>query len=199
MTIGIHRMKPHQAGDVAALHRVGIDRGFLTQLGPGLLADLYVAINRCAVGFVFVAEDDDGLVLGFVAGTTRTKGLYRSILLRRGWRYAGWMLKKVFSPGVIRGMIQTLLYPVRGESDTPEAELLSIVVSREMQGTAVAADLLTTLLDEFRRRGCDRVKLMVGESMVRARAFYRKHGFVPVGTIEQHGHRSHILVIDMAR
>ncbi|MCH7591855.1 MAG: GNAT family N-acetyltransferase [Planctomycetes bacterium] len=198
MSVKIQRMDFLHVEEVAALHRTGIDRGFLTRLGPKLLADLYGAINRSALGFVFVAVGGDGRIVGFVSGTTRTKGLYRSILLRRGWRYAGLVLKKMFSPGVLRGIVQTVLYPVRGASDTPEAELLSIVVSEELRGTTVAADLLTVLLDEFRRRGCDRVKLMVGESMGRAHAFYLKHGFVSAGTMQQHGHRSDILVIELA-
>ena len=197
MNVRIQRMDFLHTLEVAALHRIGIERGFLTRLGPKLLADLYGAINRSAPGFVFVAVSDDGRVVGFVSGTTRIKGLYRSILLRRGWRYAGLILKKAFRPGVLRGIVQTVLYPARSPSDSPEAELLSIVVSEELRGTTVAADLLTTSLAEFRRRGSDRVKLMVGESMARAHAFYRKHGFAEAGTIEQHGRRSHILVIEL--
>ena len=184
--------------EVAALHRIGIERGFLTRLGPKLLADLYGAINRNALGFVFVAVGDDGRVVGFVSGTTRTGGLYRSILLRRGWRYAGLILKKVLSPGVLRGIVQTVLYPVRGASDTPEAELLSIVVSEELRGTTVAADLLTALLDELRRRGCDRVKLMVGESMERAQAFYRSEEYRPVRDIRHKTAVSNLVIVEGA-
>ena len=44
------------------------------------------------------------------------------------------------------------------------------------------AQLMQACLDEAAKQGCDTIWLDVWEQNVRARAFYRKWGFVEVGT-----------------
>ncbi|MEE9269642.1 MAG: GNAT family N-acetyltransferase, partial [Candidatus Krumholzibacteria bacterium] len=149
------------------------------------------------LGFVFVALDPHDAVLGFVSGTTSVRRLYRSLLLRRGWRYVAMVARSVFNREGLRRVVETMLYPVRGDHSAADAELLSIVVREEARGTGVAAGLLAALLNEFRERGCRRAKLVVNAELVRAHAFYRKHGFESAGTILHHGRPSNVLVIDI--
>ena len=52
---------------VAHLHAVGIDRGFLTTLGEGFLALMYQAIDETP-GAVLLTELEGPRVLGFVRG-----------------------------------------------------------------------------------------------------------------------------------
>jgi [ribosomal protein S18]-alanine N-acetyltransferase len=53
----------------------------------------------------------------------------------------------------------------------------SIAVAKEARGSGVADALLKSLLRRFRRRGAERVALMVKETNRRAIAFYERHGF----------------------
>ncbi|MFQ5490107.1 MAG: GNAT family N-acetyltransferase [Phycisphaerae bacterium] len=195
--IQISRMSDDQAAAVAQLHIDGITGGFLSSLGVVLLADLYRAVNRSAVGFVFVATRDDGAVVGYVSGTTAVGRLYRWILVRRGWRYAWILARHLLSWRRIKGIVRSALYPARIDAEYPAAELLSIVVGDDFRGTPTAAELLRALLVEFRNRSTNKIKLIVGEDMKRANAFYKKHGFQIAGQIENHGRKSNVLVVDV--
>jgi ribosomal-protein-alanine N-acetyltransferase len=62
-----------------------------------------------------------------------------------------------------------------------EAEIQTIAVRRRYWGTGTGARLLTALLDEAARRGCDTVLLEVRVDNERAQALYRRFGFTPLG------------------
>jgi [ribosomal protein S18]-alanine N-acetyltransferase len=62
-----------------------------------------------------------------------------------------------------------------------EADVQTIAVRRSHWGTGIGRALLTALLAEASRRGCDQVLLEVRVDNERAQALYRRFGFVPVG------------------
>jgi ribosomal-protein-alanine N-acetyltransferase len=64
---------------------------------------------------------------------------------------------------------------------TGEAEVQTIAVDPARQGAGIGATLLTELLTEAARRGCDDVVLEVREDNARAQELYRRFGFVQVG------------------
>ncbi len=194
--IQIQRMSNGQAESVAQLHVDGIASGFLSSLGVILLADLYRSVNRCSEGFVFVATSDGGDVVGYVSGTTSVRRLYRWILIRRGWRYAWMLARHLLSWQRIKGIVRSALYPARMDTDYPAAELLSIVVRNDFRGTPTAGELVRALLLEFQTRNTGQIKLIVGEEMERANAFYKKFGFRVAGQIMNHDRKSNVLVID---
>lgn len=61
-------------------------------------------------------------------------------------------------------------------------ELVRIYAGKAWLGAGVGASLMQACLDEAERRGCDTIWLGVWERNPRGRAFYRKWGFVEVGT-----------------
>jgi GNAT superfamily N-acetyltransferase len=61
-------------------------------------------------------------------------------------------------------------------------EIVRIYAGRAWQGRGVGAALMQACLDEARERNCDAIWLGVWERNPRALAFYRKWGFVQVGT-----------------
>ena len=61
-------------------------------------------------------------------------------------------------------------------------ELVRLYVSNESLGTGVGAALMKDCIDASRNRGFDTLWLGVWENNFRAQAFYRKWGFVEVGT-----------------
>ena len=192
-------MANEHAAEVARLHISGIDRGFLSRLGPRFLADLYRAINQGKWGFMFVALDEEGRLGGYVCGATSVRCLYRSVLLRCGWRYTGTAVKYLLDWPTLRGIVESVAYPVRTGDKYPDAELLSIVVREDLRGASLATDLLAVILTELGTRGCQKVRLIVGAELARANAYYVKNGFKQVGTILSHGRLSNVLVIDVNR
>ena len=199
MAVRIQRMSDEQAESVAHLHIDGISGGFLSSLGPALLADLYRAVNRSPIAFVFVAVNQRSEVVGYVSGTEAVRRLYRHILLRRGWRYVWMLAQHAFSWIKIKGMLTSVLHPTRMDAEYPDAELLSIVVRRECRGTGAAGQLLAALLAEFRERRISLVRLIVMADLARPNAFYLKHGFRKAGQIDSHDRASNVLVIDTSQ
>ncbi len=63
----------------------------------------------------------------------------------------------------------------------PAAELKQFYVLKPWQGAGVAADLMGWVLDEARARGAEAILLSVFVDNHRARRFYERYGFEPVG------------------
>jgi ribosomal protein S18 acetylase RimI-like enzyme len=62
--------------------------------------------------------------------------------------------------------------------------LCQLYVIPALHGGGVAALLMSAALEQARMRGNDVIWLGVSEHNLRARGFYRKHGFVAVGVHE---------------
>jgi diamine N-acetyltransferase len=67
-------------------------------------------------------------------------------------------------------------------SGTKPIEIVRLYARQDCLGQGVGARLMQACLDEAVKQGCDPVWLDVWEQNTRARAFYRKWGFVEVGT-----------------
>jgi ADP-ribose pyrophosphatase YjhB (NUDIX family)/GNAT superfamily N-acetyltransferase len=61
-------------------------------------------------------------------------------------------------------------------------EIVRLYARQDWLGQGVGSQLMQACLDEAAKQGCDTVWLDVWEQNARARAFYRKWGFVEVGT-----------------
>jgi diamine N-acetyltransferase len=69
-----------------------------------------------------------------------------------------------------------------GVATVQPVELLRFYVDQPWQGQGVAGLLMQAAQDQARTRGARELWLGVWERNARAQAFYRKHGFRPVGT-----------------
>ncbi len=184
---------------VAALHVSGISTGFISSLGIDFVTALYEAIAKNKSSFGFVAEENDK-VLGFVAFTTNINKLYKSVILKKGWRFALLLAGKMFSLKRIKKVFETLFYPSRiKKMNLPSAELLSIVVADESQRKGLGLQLLQKGLAGCAKRGIDKVKVLVGADNKPANELYQKCGFEFVGQINNHGILSNIYVADTAK
>jgi ribosomal protein S18 acetylase RimI-like enzyme len=72
--------------------------------------------------------------------------------------------------------------PLPGITGERPLELVRIYSLKEWIGHGIGPALMQACLQEAEKRGCDTLWLDVWEQNVRARAFYRKWGFVEVGT-----------------
>lgn len=193
----VRPMAPPDAAEVAALHATQIAGGFLSSLGTGVLCSIYSALPDSQAGFGFVAEHD-GRTMGFIACATDLRKLYRQILGRRGFTLVWRLLRHVSSLRTIRKMVQTLLYPKKIEKlGVPEAEVLSVATTPQARGMGVASRLMQEALDEFIRRGCHRVRVLVGADLAPANTYYMRNGFRLVGVIDHHGRQENIYAVDL--
>jgi len=193
----ITNLKKQHASQVASLHISGISTGFVSSLGLGFVSALYESIAEDENSFGFVAVEDEK-VLGFVAFTTHLDKLYKSVVLKSGWRFALLLVGKMFSLKRIKKLFETLSYPGRVKKmELPSAELLSIVVAEEGRGKRLGTQLLQKALQECARRGIQEIKVLVGAGMEPANRWYVNRGFKLQGQINSHGNISNIYTVQI--
>ena len=192
-------LRPMRAGDAMAIARIHAERiptAFLSKLGPDLLTQLYEGMHRAPDAFIHVAVDSADQVVGFASATTRVKRMYRSVLLRRGWRCALLMLPHLPKWSTLRWLAQRLSFPITAGKSYPDAELLSIAVVAGEQGSGVANALLVEIVAEYRRRDCEKFRVLVGAAIERSNAFYVKRGFTLTGRVDDDVSSNHIYTIE---
>jgi len=173
---------------VAALHIASIDRGFLSQLGPRFLSLLYAAMDADSQSTLIV-EVEQGRVLGFVSGGTGLGSVYRALLARLP-SLAWALLPAMLSPKKLYRIAEILLHSRSEAQELPTAELFSIAVAPAARGTGCAQRLYAELCDYFRGRGIPAFKIVVGQGLAPAHAFYSKMGAEPVSEVEVHAAQS---------
>ncbi len=181
------------AHDIASLHIQGINTGFISSLGIDFVTALYEAIAKSTSSFGFAIEDNDNKVLGFVTFTTNLNKLYKSIIVKKGWRFALLLAGKMFSLKRIKKVFETLFYPGRVKKmNLPSPELLSIAVSPEKHHAGLATQLVQKSFEHCQKIGLDKVKVLIAADNETANKLYLKCGFKLVGQIDNHGVTSNI-------
>ena len=194
--VTVRLLDPSDAEAVARIHREEIASGFLSMLSQKFLARLYRDIAVDCNSVVFVATDSASAdVVGFVAATVSTSGLYKRLLARNALAYVVHLLPLAVKPSMLGRILETLWYPFRtkvGRSEatscsTPEAELLSIAVSACSRRRGLGQRLVAALDDWFVGRA-SRYAVVTWQEDERANAFYRSRGFVVADSFLHHGH-----------
>ena len=184
---------PHR--QVAALHAVNIDRGFLSSLGLPFLALVYRAIDEEPES-VLIVEEREGRIVGFVAASAGMGAIYRR-LLRRPVALGIALAPSLFRRERLRRIFEILRYGRGGceAAHSPAMELLSIAVAPDMRGQGIADLLYRRLMDHCRSSGVNAFKIVVGEALAPAHRFYQRMGATPAGRIELHaGEESRVYV-----
>ncbi len=182
------------AGQVAALHIQCISTGFISSMGIDFVTSLYDAIvkSKSSLGVVAVRNEK---VIGFVSFTTNLNKLHKSIIRRKGLKFALLLAGNVLSLRRIKKIFETLFYPARiKRMNLPSAELLSIAVAPEERRKGLAGQLIEKGLRLYRKTGVDKVKVLIGADNKAGNKLYRKSGFELIGQIVNHGVLSNIYV-----
>jgi ribosomal protein S18 acetylase RimI-like enzyme len=182
------------AGQVAALHIQCISTGFISSMGIDFVTSLYDAIvkSKSSLGVVAVRNEK---VIGFVSFTTNLNKLYKSIIRRKGLKFALLLAGNVLSLRRIKKIFETLSYPARiKKMNLPSAELLSIAVAPEERRKGLAGQLIEKGLRLYRKTGVDKVKVLIGADNKAGNKLYLKSGFELIGQIVNHGVLSNIYV-----
>jgi ribosomal protein S18 acetylase RimI-like enzyme len=185
------------ARQVAELHIEGINTGFISSLGVNFVTALYDAIAQSehAFGYIYASPIDENKVLGFVAFTNDVGALYRSILKKKGLRFAFILARHTLSFSRIKRIFETLLYPKKANNiELPSAELLSISVASEARKKGLGYELINKGLKTCYDMGIEKVKVMVAEANAPANMLYQKCGFKLTQQTDSHGVPSNIYV-----
>ena len=181
---------------VAALHAVSIDQGFLATLGVPFLALMYRAIDEAADS-VLLTEERAGRVVGFVSGGLGMGPIYRR-MLRYPLMLAWTLLPSLWRPARIARILDILRYG-RSLPDVdvqlPKAELLSIAVDPEARGSGVAERLYRRLEAHFSGQGIPAFRITVGDALAPAHRFYQKMGAQVAGRMEVHAGTGSVIYV----
>ncbi len=170
---------------IARLHKAFIPTGFLSQQSLNFLNALYLFLIMQEIVYVVKEEEN---VVGFIAGSLNTDGLYKRFLKSNVPLLIAFALRNLFSIDFIRKAAETFTAPkktVLDDLDYAVPELLSIVVDKSYAGKGYGKELLGCLEQEFRRSNAKDYKVLVG-SQLEANRFYVNNGFVRVKEIELH-------------
>jgi len=161
---------------VAELHHKSIDNSFLTLLGVDFLKVLHEGFVESDLAQTFV-YCEDGIVRGLICGTNHPKGFLKKIFFLKLARFTKIIIPKLLTnPKILFSCFETLFYSKKTQI-REDAELLVIVVDKDVRGEGIGSKLLTHLLDEFSRKNARKVKVIVDESNTYANQFYGKMGF----------------------
>lgn len=202
MDTEIKAMSLEHIPGVVEAHLESFPGFFLTFLGPAFLREMYSALVEDHHGVCFAALKGKQVV-GFVAGTSRSSGVY-SRLLRR--RLIGFILAII--PAVIKrpGIIPRLLRGVSGPpgqagDGTGRGRLMSIGVLPGEQGKGLGVQLVRAFLDQAWLHGAEEVDLTTDARENQAvNLFYQRLGFIMEGSFTTpEGREMNQYVIDLDR
>ena len=187
----IHRAELKDYSSIAKLHRNSIRKGFLSSLGIPFLSRLYEAINRESGACVLVAENKNTIV-GFIAGVADIRGLFKKILLKQWFYFMIPLLHFICNGSIIKKMVETVLYGLKRDKssqskDTCTAELLSVVVRKELQGRGIGKKMVMELETFFKCNDIRKYKVVTFSRDSQSNYFYTSFDFRLVKTFTHHG------------
>lgn len=184
------------AVDVDAVAKVHIDAFpgfFLTRLGYGFLYELYKGFLDHPDGIFLVAKDEQGMLVGFAAGTVAPDHFFSDL---RKQRAASFLLHAI--PALLRSpslVVAKLYSAIFYRGDKPSsleggALLSSIGVSPSVVGKSVGKELLARFEQEAFSRSAPFVYLTTDEvGNDRVNQFYVRNGYVVEARFMQGGKR----------
>lgn len=180
------------AAAAGQLHAEQIAGGFLSFLGPEFLTRLYRRICRSTSSFLLVAEER-GQIVGFVAGCTDLRSLYRAFLLRDGLASAFGALGRLLRGW--RRALETLRHSSADAVGTGRGvELLAIAVDRSHQGRGIGNQLVEAFLERVTADQVQAAYVVVAAENVQAVSLYRRAGFVGADEFELHAGSASLLM-----
>ena len=193
----IRRMNKNDAGKIARIHQSALPETFLSSLGLTFLTEMYSSLANDPKSIIFVAEEK-GNIVGFVSGILDGDSFIKRIMLISPIRLSiQASLQIIKKPSIIKKIFQTLHYGnlcfIKGAS----TELLAIAVTPEFQRDGIGSFLFNALLEELKSKNIKKLKVLVGQELISAQNFYKKHQFIYQKTIELYGKKKDILVKDI--
>lgn len=183
------------AWQIAEIHQQEIKKGFLSTLNNNFLTKIYSAIIGSKYSFCVIAEKDQK-IRGFIAGVTDFNSFYLYFLKRYFFSAIVLIFPKIFNFKNIKKIFEVLFYPQK-EENLPEAELLSMALSKDFQGKGIAGLMFNKFISEMKNRKINSFKVLVGSSLSPAIRFYEKNGFKFLKETRVHENVSRIYIYQL--
>lgn len=197
----IRQMEMTDIPQVVKVHLASFPGFFLSFLGERFLALFYAGICRAQHGIGLVYLDDQEQPAGFAVGSADPRGFY-SELLRRDWlRFGLASLSAIRKrPSILHPLLRAMRHPSEHPAGEDVAGLFSMGVSPKLQGRGAGKVLISSFLDEAKRRGSRRVYLTTDQTNNDvANTFYSNLGFkVKRQFVTPEGRRMNEYWIDLA-
>lgn len=158
--IVIKKIKKSELNDVITIHEDAFKNFFLTELGSKFLYVYYKSVMRHNDGILLGAYNENKMV-GFCAATTLSAGFNKKLVITNLYDFLkigiNLLLRK---PSSIIHLLKNFSKTDNTTYDNGMyAELLSIGVSKQMQGKGIGKHLLTELEEYLNKRNCKSVSL----------------------------------------
>ena len=150
---------------------------FLPKLGLRFLILLYDTLIsvKGVFGYVFMEGNE---IAGFVIGTFNVKGLFTKVILKNGWKMIFCLIPQIIEDiSIIKNILETFLYPLRGNKVPIAAELLVIGVDERFRKRGVGKQLVGQLNNAFKEEGISVYKVTVTSGNKIANQFYENLNF----------------------
>lgn len=174
----IREMRIEDLDKVVDIHLCAFPGFFLSFLGPRFLRLLYRGIIFYDAGIALI-YDQDGKVVGFVAGAIAPSKLYKHLIRTHFFGFAWAALDAVLrNPLIIPRLLRAFLYPNKTSRLQNTATLMSIAVDPRIQGSGIGQQLVNAFLEKASQQGVNRVDLTtdrLNNDVVNS--FYCKMGF----------------------
>ena len=162
------------------IHNQAFKDFFLTSLGESFLKLYYTSIMKSSKGLVICMFDDNENVVGFSAGTLRSKGFHKKILFSNKFAYLySLFYLLIFRSRAIYRLIKNLSKNKSSHIDDGNyAELLSIAIPPKYKGLGYGKILIQEFEKELKIHKINKVALTTDfYDNKDVLAFYNKVGY----------------------
>jgi ribosomal protein S18 acetylase RimI-like enzyme len=170
---------PKDVPGIVSVHMASFQQFFLTFLGPGFLARLYLEILREPGAVFLVATEGGGRVVGFAAGVSDLPAFYQRAARTKWFTFGMASVRAaIFHPSIIPRLWRALRASDHAKGASCPASLMSIAVAPETKGAGVGKNLIAGFLEQMGRQGQSRVCLVTDrDNNTATLGFYEGLGF----------------------
>jgi ribosomal protein S18 acetylase RimI-like enzyme len=174
----LRMMKDYDLKQVVTIHLLSFQGFFLSFLGMHFLLELYKGILSDPSGIAIVFEQQ-GSILGFVAGTDHPGDFYKRLLKKRWCRFGLASIPAIIkNPLVVLRLIRAISLPKQVTAENGRGTLMSIAVFPGEQNRGIGRQLLHAFLAESAKRGLRQVDLTTDNlNNAPVNTFYLREGF----------------------
>jgi ribosomal protein S18 acetylase RimI-like enzyme len=198
---------------ISQLHKQSILNGFLSKANMRFLNRLYRSIGSSRWSKIFVAENNQARICGYIAGTMDTKRMYRFITVRQGLTLLLLLLPQITTIRFIKNAAETFFYPIShtfrfflpkdgwvekrnmiGQTQKISAELLAIAVEKDSRSKGLGRELVKEFEKYIKSKNISAYKVVTEGKNDATNHFYSSCGFQLHRQFIHHGNEMNELI-----
>ena len=175
----IRKVEKHEIVQVVSIHNKAFNNFFLTQLGDKFLWLYYYSVSKNKNGILIGYYEGENL-LGFSCATYLSRGFYKDLIKENLVKFGIIGIKLIFTkPGSLLRILKNFSKSDKSINDNGNyAELLSIGVDPDIQGSGIGKQLLSELEKQLTEKGIKQLSLTTDYyKNDKAIGFYKSLGY----------------------